>query len=321
MEHLGETKKLNTDLGNKIFAVVNPVSANGKTGKNWPEIERFLEKNEINFISTQTEYPEHSVALVRDAIERGYKYIMSVGGDGTVNEVVNGFFKNERLINPEVKLIIFSQGTGSDFIKSLGITNSKKEIIKIIKNGQEKLVDIAKVNYINNEGYKAERYFVNISDAGIGGETVARVNNSSKFFGGIITYLFGALKTLALYNNKNFEMTIDGQKIVDRKINSIMVANGSYFAGGMEIAPEADVNNGLLNLVVLGDLSKIEIIKNLYKAYTGSHLSHPKIESYQGKEIYITAKEEVLLNVDGESVGKLPAHFKIFSSKLKVLVI
>jgi len=321
MEGVKQKPLSRKEISEKIFVLVNPVSANSKTEKEWPNIAEFLKNHNINFHYKKSEYPEHSVAIVRNAIKNGYKYIMSVGGDGTINEVVNGFFENGILINNEAKLIIFSRGTGSDFIKSLGIGNSKKDIIKIIKNGKEKLVDLAKVCYISNEGNKAERYFINISDAGLGGETVARVNKSSKFFGGTITYLLGVLKTLYLYKNKKFELIIDGKKVINKKINSVMVANGSYFGGGMKIAPEAVVDNGFLNIVVLGDLSKLEIIKNLYKAYTGSHLSHKKIQSFKGKEVKINSREKVLLNVDGESVGSLPAKFKICPQKLKIQVI
>lgn len=323
---LEEEKKISAGLSKnclseKILAVVNPVSADGKTGRVWPDLADYFFDKEIPIIPVRTEYPQHSVNIVRKALELGYENIMSVGGDGTANEVVNGFFRDGRLINPKARLIIFSRGTGSDFIKSLGIDNSKREILKIIRDGRKKMVDIGEVSYRRYNGNKAQRYFINISDAGIGGATVLRVNNSSKYFGGILTYLFGIFKTLFLYNNRNFRLRIDGKKVLDRKVNSIIVANGSYFAGGMKIAPEAVIDNGLFNIVVLGDLTKVEIILNLYKAYSGSHLGHPKIAKYQGKDIFIETDQETFLNIDGESAGKLPARFRIFPAKLPVLII
>ena len=321
MKELKSKRNINKALSEKIFAVVNPVSANGKTAKDWPEFAQYFNNKGVQLVPVKTEYPEHAVSIVRNALKDGYKNIMSVGGDGTANEVVNGFFDNGRLINPEAKLIVFSRGTGSDLIKSIGINNSKREIYNIINNGKKRMIDIGKISYRNNDGIKAQRYFLNISDAGIGGETVARVNNSSKFYGGILTYLFGALKTLAIYENKNFELIIDGEKILKRKINSIMVANGSYFAGGMKIAPEAVLDNGFFNVIILGDLSRAEIVKNLYKAYNGNHLNHPKIESYKGRSIKISSTDEVLLNIDGESAGKLPASFTILPQKLPVMVV
>ncbi|MGM0437966.1 MAG: diacylglycerol/lipid kinase family protein [Bacillota bacterium] len=321
MTELEKNLRLSKDLADKIFTVVNPVSANGRTGKKWPDIAEYLKNNNIDFVFRKSEYSEHAVAMVREALRSGYKYIMSVGGDGTANEVVNGFFEKGHLINPEANLIIFSRGTGSDFIKSLGINNSKKEIIDIIKKGRKKLIDIGKVEYINNQNYKAERYFINISDAGIGGETVAYVEQGSKFFSGKLTYLFGALKSLVFYKNKKFKVKIDNKEIFTHKATSILVANGSHFAGGMKIAPEAEVDDGLFNLIVLGDLNKFEIITNLYKAYSGNHLSHPKVECYQGKDIEITSKEKVFLNIDGEAVGKIPAHFKIIPKKIGVLIL
>lgn len=321
MRERKENLEISKDLANKIFTVVNPVSASGRTGRNWPDIADYLKKNNIDFVFRKSEYPEHAVSMVRKALKDGYKYIMSVGGDGTANEVVNGFFEKGNLINPEAELIIFSRGTGSDFIRSLGIGNSKKEIIEIIKKEREKLIDIVKVNYINNDNNKSQRYFLNISDAGIGGETVARIEKGVKLFNGKLTYLLGILKTLAFYKNKKYRVKMDGKEIVNDKVNSILVANGGYFAGGMNIAPEAEIDDGLLNLIVLGDLNKFEIITNLYKAYSGKHLSHPKVNSYQGKEIEISSKEKVFLNIDGEAAGILPAHYKIIPAKIKVLIL
>lgn len=321
MRERKENPEISKDLANKIFTVVNPVSANGRTGKNWPNIADYLKKNNIDFVFRKSEYPEHAIKMVRKALKDGYKYIMSVGGDGTANEVVNGFFENGNLINPEAELIIFSRGTGSDFIRSLGIGNSKKEIIEIIKNGRKKLIDIVKIDYINNQNHKTWRYFLNISDAGIGGETVARIEKGGKFFNGKLTYLLGILKTLAFYKNKKFKVKIDDKEIVNDKVNSIVVANGSHFAGGMNIAPGARIDDGLLNLIVLGNLNKLEIITNLYKAYSGRHLSHPKVNSYQGKDIEISSEEKVYLNIDGEAAGKLPAHFKIIPKKISILLL
>ena len=321
MKELKQNLKLSKDLADKIFTVVNPVSANGRTGKKWSDIAAYLKNNDIDFVFRKSEYPEHAVAMVRKALKNGYKYIMSVGGDGTANEVVNGFFEKEHLINPKANLIIFSRGTGSDFIKSLGINNSKKEIINIIKNGRKKLIDIGKIEYFNNQNNKAQRYFINISDAGIGGETVARVEKGNKLFSGKLTYLFGALQTLAFYKNKHFEVMIDNKKVIKQKASSILIANGSHFAGGMKIAPKAKVDDGLFNLIVLGDLNKFEIITNLYKAYSGKHLAHPKVDSYQGKDIKINSKEEVFLNIDGEAAGKLPANFKLIPKKIGVMIL
>mgnify|MGYP006283932381 CR=1 FL=1 len=314
-------KKVYLRQAEKIFTVINPVSANGRTAKIWPEYREVLQKKGYQIDSVMTNYPGHATQIVREAIREGYEFIMSVGGDGTVNEVVNGFFCGQRLINPEAKLIVFSQGTGSDFIKSLGLSNGLNPLLRVLERGEVNLIDLGLITYVTNQGSKNTRYFINLTDAGIGGATVDRVNKSSKFYGGFLTYLIGALKTLIKYDNKRFRLYIDGKKKKEEIINSIMIANGNYFAGGMKIAPGADLVDGLFNIIVLGDLSKLEIVTNLYRAYKGTHLSHPKISVFQGKKIRIESDQEVLLNVDGESLGRLPAEFEMFTRKLPVLLV
>lgn len=305
----------------RIFTVVNPVSANGRTKKAWPRYNTVLQQKGYQIDPVYTEYPGHATLLVREAIKQGYKLIMSVGGDGTVNEVVNGFFCGKKLINPEAKLIVFSRGTGSDFIRALGLRQGLEPVLDILEKRREILVDIGSVTYVSKQGVNKSRYFINLADAGIGGATVDKINQSSKFFGGVLTYLFGALKTLVKYTNKDFRLYIDDNKVLEERLNSIMIANGNYFAGGMEIAPQADLEDGHFDIIVLGDLSKREIVTNLYRAYQGNHLSHPKISLYRGRKILIESNQEVLLNIDGESLGQLPAEFEIFTKKLPVLVV
>ncbi len=307
-----------TGKANKIFTVVNPVSAGGKTGKKWPVYRNNFHEEGIKLDIVKTGYPGQATTLVKEALSTGYRDIMAVGGDGTVNEVVNGFFSRGELINPHVRLIIFSLGSGSDYIKTLGITNDINNIIEIINNGYRDYIDLGLACYINNEGVKENRYFVNIADSGIGGETV--FNQRSKKLGGLMSYLFAALKTLLNYKNKRYKLVIDNKKILHRKISSVFVANGKYFAGGMKIAPEANLKDGKFNVIILGDLKKGETILNLYKAYTGNHLSHPKVKVVSAKQISINSKERVLLEIDGEAVGRLPAKFTILKHKLPVLI-
>ena len=321
MSQTGTAVKKRKQLKNRIFTVINPVSANGRTGKVWPQYESFLTDNGLQLDTCKTMFSGHAVQLVREALDKGYTKIMAVGGDGTVNEVVNGFFRSGDLINPSASLIVFSQGTGSDYIKSLGITGRVKHILDIAKNGREKMFDVGLIDYVSLAGRPEKRYFINLADAGLGGETVYLVSRSSKFLGGLLTYLFAALRTIIKYNNKKMELTIDGETVLREKINSIMVANGSYFAGGMQIAPGADLQDGEFNIIILGNLTKFEIITNLYKAYSGEHISHPKIKVCRGREVKIEADEEVLIDVDGEAAGKLPAKFKILERKLPVLLL
>ncbi len=308
-------------MNERIFTVVNPVSGNGKTGKIWPDYERLFLDQGLQIDSTYTLEPDHATRLVREAINKGYKMIMAVGGDGTINEVVNGFFYQGQIIDPAVKLITFSQGTGSDYIRSLGISRRAEELTRIIKGKRVSFFDLGKVTYVTHFGERACRYFVNIADAGIGAETAYLVNQNSKRMGGLISYLVGLLKTLKNYENKLIELTVDGYKVLSEIINSVIIANGEFFGGGMQIAPEADLKDGFFNIIILKDLNRFEIITNLIKAYRGNHLSHPKIDVVYGREINIDSKERVLIEMDGEVIGRLPASFEILDRKLPVMVV
>ena len=305
---------------NKIFTIINPVSSNGKTGKRWPAYEQKFKKAKLNLDINETLYPGHAVNLTKTALNDGYKTIMAVGGDGTVNEIVNGFYQDGQLINQEAVLLVFSQGTGSDYIKSLGLNKSIETVINIYKKYERKWVDIGKMKYLNFDEKEVERYFVNEADVGIGGETVEYVNRSSKLMGGLLTYLIGAIRTVVKYDNKDMKLTIDGEVIKEGLINSVMVSLGKYFAGGMPIAPQAVIDDGLFDIVILGNLTKLETLLNLYKAYRGTHIDYHKIDYLKGKEIKIDSKDRVLIDIDGESAGLLPAEFKILKKAFPVLV-
>ncbi|MFW5787041.1 MAG: diacylglycerol/lipid kinase family protein [Halanaerobiales bacterium] len=303
----------------RVLAIVNPAAGGGRTGKKWPDYEKVFKKYELEIEVVYTRRAGHAPLLTREALKQGYTRIMSVGGDGTVNEVVNGFFERGELVNPDSALIVFGSGTGSDLGRSLNIKRNPETVLKIIERGSKTFIDLGRVTYVSNK-QKKEKYFINLSDAGLGGATVARIDRASKRLGGLLGYLLAALKTLVKYENKYFSLIIDGRKIKSECLNSIIVANGAYFAGGMEIAPGADLKSGLLDVVVIGDLSKGEIVTNLYKAYSGKHLSHPGVEVYRGKKIEIKSTEKVYLNIDGEAAGRLPAVFEVLPQKMPVLV-
>lgn len=309
-------------MGQGIIAIINPVSANGRTGKVWPEYEEYFLKKGIKLEKRFTESPGHATELARTAIAKGYRKIMAVGGDGTINEIINGLFEGGDLLAQDIKLIIFSQGTGCDFIRTFGINNQVEDIVKIIKGNKVRKIDVGQVSYRNHSGNEENRLFLNVADTGIGASTVKLVNESSKFFGGFLTYLFGVFRTLLTYKNKEVRVIIDGQEEYNQYLNSVMIANGKYFGGGIKIAPEAELESGEFNIVVLKNLKKLDIVFNLVKAYDGTHLSHPLVDSLHGKEIYmeLTGKGNSELELDGEFVGVLPARFTILKAKLPVLV-
>lgn len=304
----------------KILAIINPASNGGRTAKSWPRFYDYLSNYNLNIEEIYTEYPGHAVKLAKNAVLKGYKYIMAVGGDGTVNEIINGLIENDKLLNPDLNLIVFSQGTGSDLIRSLNISSQVEEIVKIIKRYRSKKIDLIKVEYLSNEYDKKCRYFVNVADCGLGAEVAARVNKSNKLTDGSLSYLFAVFSALLKYKNRKVEIIADGNKIFSGQLNTAVVANGKYFGGGIKVAPEAELNSGKINVILLKDFSRIGIILNLIKGYRGSHLKHPKVESFTAENLKIYSEPKMNLEVDGENIAETPVSFSILKDKLSVMV-
>ena len=307
-------------LDTKIFFIVNPVSAGQKTLKEWPSFEQHLKENGYKFDWIFTEYPEHATIITREVIKSGYNLVVSVGGDGTMNEVLNGFFENGNIINAEAKLAVFARGTGCDFIRSFGIKRGFENFVKVLEKNEVQKLDVGKVSFLHTSGQAVTKYFLNISDVGLGGETTRRVNKTKKHLKGFLAFLIGAMLTILKYRNKTIKLEIDGEVIKNEKINSVIVANAKYFGGGMYISPNSEVNDGLLDIIVIGDFKTLELIRDFHLIYNGKHLTHQKICHYRGKKVKITSEPVALLEFDGEQQGTTPAEFEIIGQAVKVLI-
>ncbi|HOS68636.1 MAG TPA: diacylglycerol kinase family lipid kinase [Bacillota bacterium] len=304
----------------KIYIVVNPVSANKTTAREWPLYEKALSDAGFEFDAVLTEYPGHAAELTRKALKLGYKTIMSVGGDGTMNEVVNGFFDNDRLIDENSRLIVFSRGTGCDFIRTLGINKNIEDLLAILKRNREKQIDVGRLSLVSAEGNMSVKYFLNIADIGIGAETADRVNKNSKRLSGFLSFMLGTLSTVVLYKNQNFEVVIDDNIHLNGIMNSVIVANGKYFGGGMMVAPDAVMDDGVFDIIILGNLSKPDIIKSFPLIYKGKHMNHPKLKYYRGRKVKVTSGGKGLIEVDGEIPGRADAVFELMPKAFKILV-
>ena len=307
-------------LDTKIFFIVNPVSSGKKTLKEWPVYEKQLKEKGFKFDWIFTEYPEHATIITREVVKSGYNLIVSVGGDGTMNEIVNGFFENGNIINAEVKLAVFARGTGCDFIRSFGIKRGFENFVKVLEKNEVQKLDVGKVNFLHTSGQIVTKYFLNISDVGLGGETTRRVNKTKKHLKGFLAFLIGAMLTILRYRNKTIKLEIDGEVVKNEKINSVIVANAKYFGGGMYISPNSEVNDGLLDIIVIGDFKTFELIRDFHLIYNGKHLTHQKICHYEAKKVKITSEPVALLEFDGEQQGTTPAEFEIIQQAVKVLI-
>ncbi len=305
----------------KSMVIVNPVSANGRTGRNWPHIAEELKNAGLKFDARLTSMPGEAVQLTREALQEGYLTIVAVGGDGTLNEVLNGFFESDdaRPVNSEARLGLIPSGTGRDFIKTINYSRDIRHACRTLARNQTRTIDIGQVWYVDGEGRQASRYFINVAGMGMDGETVDRVNRTTKVFGGKVSFLWGTIATLVQYRNRELTLEIDGVTRYHGEATVVAVANGQYFGGGMRIAPEASLESGHFDIVVVDGMSKPEILANLYRIYLGTHLSYPKVYLMHGKHIRATSLQRVLLQVDGEQPGVLDAEFKLLPRKLQLI--
>ena len=235
---------------------------------------------------------------------------MAVGGDGTINEVVNGFFEEEQLIATDAELAVIAKGTGSDFSRSLN---------RAVPRGERRLIDVMKVRYTAIDGVRCpSRYSINVTSFGIGGEVAARVNRPAKSFGGRMAYLAGMLRTALSYSGKLVTIELNNSQTIEERIFNVAVGNGQYQGAGMRVCPGAILDDGLLDVTVIRDISLRELATGLGQLYGGGIYSHPKVQAYRVNRLSAASKESVFVEIDGESVGKLPIEISILPKAIRV---
>ncbi len=297
----------------RTFVLVNPASANGRTGKRWPELAAALRKNVGDFEVGFTDGPLQAIDRVREALQQGADLIVSVGGDGTHNEVVNGFFADGAPIRPGAAMAIVPAGTGGDLRRTLGLPVDPIAAIEHVGR-DPRPVDVGHLVCTGHDGGRAEHWFINITSFGIAGLVDKLVNESSKALGGRLSFLWGVARAAARYRNQPVRVSLDGGAPRQFTINNFVVANGRYFGGGMQIAPQAEMGDGVFDIVVLGDLGTIDMARGLPRLYRGDHIGMKGIETLRATEVHAEPVEpdaRILIDMDGEQPGRLPATLKL----------
>ena len=307
-------------MAKQAMVIVNPASANGKTRINWPDIKKCLETEGLEFDFSSTTCRSEATYFAREALHKGYDAIISVGGDGTLNEIINGFFENGQMINSSAKLGIIAGGTGGDFIRTLGYPKNYKEACNIIARGQTKLIDLGKLEYFDHKEQLTTNYYINIAGFGLDGAVVDRVNHTSKFFGGFVSFLYGTIAGLAQFRSFSLTLEVDGQLAYQGPATMAAVANGQYFGGSMQIAPAAVLDDGILEIVIVKGMKKLKLLRCLPTIYGGTHIIKPEVICLQGTKVKATSPDRVLLEIDGEQPGLLNAEFTILPKALNIIV-
>lgn len=298
--------------------IVNPRSAGSSTGRRWLQIERRLRGILPPFDAVFTHGPGHGTRLAADAIGR-YAVVVAVGGDGTVNEVVNGLVGEAGTADPSVALGIIPLGTGADFVRSLGVPHMPEKAAALLARGQRRKVDVGRARIRNFDGAQAIRYFVNEAEVGVGAAACQAVNRSSKRFGAAITYLWAIVVTLVRYRDQPVSFAVDGGPPETIVLNNAWIANGSYSGGGIRSAPRAQLDDGLLDLVRVGHGPLLERLRGLFKLRSGAFIDLPQVEYRAVRRVEATAETAVPVEVDGEPVGTVPATFDLIPAGLPVI--
>ncbi|MCC6486149.1 MAG: diacylglycerol kinase family lipid kinase [Candidatus Hydrogenedentes bacterium] len=294
---------------------MNPKSANGRTGKAWPRLEPRIRAVLGEYSLLVTERPWHAADLARRALHEGHSRIVSVGGDGTHHEVLNGFFDGYLPINPEASLAIFPHGTGSDLARTLGVSR-EEDALAVLEQHVIRHVDIGRATFTLPGGSTDVRYFINVADFGLGGVVVANVNGSSKRLGPFLTFLLALLRSLVTFENPQVKLQIDGEHLEQKTVN-VMVANGQYYGGGIHVAREAAMASGTFEVYVLGDVGFWKALWNVPRLYAGTYVDRTDlVRRFTASRVVAQSEERVLLNLDGEQPGLLPAVIEILPSAL-----
>ena len=309
-------------LSPRTTVIVNPKSQGGKLGKRWRDVAETLGRA-FPFDEAITEGPGDATRLVRAALRGGAERIVAIGGDGTINEVANGFFEDGVAIAPAASLAIIPYGTGGDFRKTVNLSTDVGAAAAVIAANHTTRIDLGKLTYTTASGGTAVRMFVNIASFGSSGVVDKRVNESGKRLGSRLSFLVAAARTTWSYKNQRVQLVFDGRDRAEATINTVAVANGKYFGGGMKVAPDAELDDGVFDVVSLGDLTFGEIMKNSRRIYQGTHLTADKVSARRAKVVEaepIDAGEVVELDVDGENPGRLPARFEIVPQALALVI-
>jgi diacylglycerol kinase (ATP) len=310
------------DLASKqerTFIVVNPRAKNGRAGKEWPQLEQIIkEEYHSEFHVEFTTAPLHATALTKQALREGYDVVVSLGGDGLVNEVVNGFFEERRATNPNAALGVLPFATGADFVKTVGIPNDFREAVKHLDASSTRSCDVGLISCESVNGQPLTRYFINVAEFGLGADVVDRVNRTTKRFGGQVSFTWGILRTIPFYKNKTISYSIDKAAEIEARLNNFIVANGRYFGAGLKPAPNAQIDDGLFDISIIGNMGLFESVSNLGKLRDGTYLEHPLVTFQRGTHLSARCSERVLIEADGEVVGKLPATFELLASAIRI---
>jgi YegS/Rv2252/BmrU family lipid kinase len=302
----------------QTLVIVNPHSRGGGTGRRWKQLEARVREALGSLEVEHTQAPRDAERIAREAVRAGVERILVAGGDGTLSEVVTGLLAAG--LGGYAVLGLLPLGTGGDFARSLGVPVDLDGALAGLAAGKVRPVDAARVSYRDGAGRVCTRYLVNVASLGVSGLVTQLVNQAPKLLGGRLSFLIGTLRALARWRCRPVTLEVDGQVVFEGPIVLAAVANGRYFGGGMQVAPQALIDDGLLEVVVVPELSRLELLRKLPRIYAGTHLEDPAIGLHRGRKLEARAEPgSVPVEIDGEPLGTLPLTVEVLPGALSVI--
>ena len=306
------------DLNNEWLVIVNPNAGTRKGQKDWKEISSHLDRVNLKFDAFFTEGIGDATRLTKEKIEAGYRKIIVVGGDGTLNEVVNGIFSQNFSPTTNIMLGIIPIGTGNDWGRMYGIPSDYKKAAEVIQAQHTTIQDAGVAKYSNGE-IEITRYFINAAGMGFDAEVVRKTNIDKQHGkGGFLMYLKNLLASLIGYHAQDVVIDVDGKQRTG-SIFSVSVGICKFTGGGMMQAPDALPNDGLLDITIIRNITRLEVLRNIPRLFNGTIGKNPKVELLQGKAVNVYGETKIYLEADGETLGHSPLHFSIIPLSVKII--
>jgi YegS/Rv2252/BmrU family lipid kinase len=266
-----------------------------------------------------TSAPRDATRLAREAAAEGRPLIVAFGGDGTVSEIADGILQAGAGATTELGLI--PRGTGGDFRRSLELPSGLRQAAQHLRDAPARVVDAGRVTFVDHAGAPATRHFVNVASFGFSSAVASRANASSKRWGGRMAFLSATMRSLVTYENTDVWLRLDGGERLRRRVLMAAIGNGRFFGGGMKICPEAKLDSGALDLVVVGDFSKMDVVTKIARVFSGNHLTLDEVSNATVNRLEaapVEADAQVPIELDGETPGRLPATFEAIPRALRL---
>ena len=302
------------------FVIVNPTSGAGHGLKDYPKIAKLLRDNQIFHDAVFTEHQYHATELAVEAVNKGYRKIIVVGGDGTLNEVVNGLFIQKQCEPKDIRLAVIAVGTGNDWVRTFGIPSNYSQAIRAIKEGKTFLQDVGAVSYTESK-YSQTRYMVNVAGLGFDAYVISIFNHwKAKGYKGRWLYIASILKAYFKYKSSGVKITVDGNQIFNNLLFSMAVGICKYNGGGVQQLPKAVADDGLLDITLIKPLHWWHIVFRLRRLFDGGIYSIGHVKHAQGKHIRIESTPPIRLECDGELMGYTDVEINVVPQAISVVV-